>query len=61
MYAKVAWARVVTYFKLNKYSAKALLEYFDDTWGVGNTLCRRDRMKASWNWKDMVVGNESIS
>lgn len=48
-------------FSLAFYLVEALLEDFDDAWGVGNIPCRREKMKISWNWKDMVAGIESIS
>ena len=49
MYAKVAWVRVVKFVKINSYFAEALLKGFDQTWGAMNFLCRRVKLKITWN------------
>jgi len=45
MYAEKARARVVKFAEINNYLVEALFKGFDETWGVKNVLCRRDRMK----------------
>lgn len=51
MYAKVAWERVVRFIKISAYLAKALLKGFNQTWEARNILCRRDKLKITWNYK----------
>lgn len=49
MYAKVAWARLVKYINISVYSTEGLLKEFNDTWGMRNVMCKRDRMVIGWN------------
>ena len=51
VYAKVAWERVIKQIKISSYSAKAMLQGFDQTWGPRNVLCRRNNLHIAWNWK----------
>jgi hypothetical protein len=38
MYAKMAWARVITFVKISAYSVEALLKGFIQTWGIGKSF-----------------------
>ena len=38
VYAKVAWERVIKQIKISSFSAKAMLQDFDLTWGAKNIL-----------------------
>ena len=51
MYAKAALKRVIKLIKISGFSAMALLEGFDKTWGARNILCRRNNLQIEWNWK----------
>jgi hypothetical protein len=51
LYAKVAWERVLKHIKISAFSALALLQGFDNTWGARNVLCRRHNLHIEWNWK----------
>ena len=51
MYAKAAWKRVLKHIKTSEFSAMALLEGFDKTWGARHVLCRRHNLHMEWNWK----------
>ena len=37
--------------KISAFSAVALLQGFDKTWGARNVLCRRHNLHIEWNWK----------
>ena len=54
MYARAAWERVLKLIKISSFSAAALLEGFDRTWGARNILCRRNNLKIEWNWRRRV-------
>lgn len=49
MWCQCGWARVVKHIGISVYSTEGLFKEFDDTWGVGNVLCRRDRLHESRN------------
>lgn len=51
IYAKAAWERVIKQIKINNFSTMAMLQGFDQTWGVGNVLCRRNNLHIAWNWQ----------
>ena len=51
IYAKEAWNRVIEQIKISSFSAVAMLQGFDKTWGAGNVLCRRHNLHTKWNWK----------
>jgi hypothetical protein len=54
MYAHTAWQRVLKFIKISKFSAAALLQTFDRTWGARQVLCRRNRLVIEWNWKRYI-------
>ena len=54
IYAKVAWTRVLEQIKISSFSAVAMLQGFDKTWGARNVLCRRHNMHTEWNWKRQI-------
>ena len=41
IYAKMAWSRVLELIKISSFSAAALLQGFDKSWGARNVLCKR--------------------
>ena len=47
----VASARLVKHVKNDSFSAKVILNGFNDTWGARIILCTRKRMKFKWNWE----------
>ena len=51
IYAKAAWKRVVEQIRISRFSAMALLQGFDKSWGARSVLCRRHNMHIEWNWK----------
>ena len=51
IYAKVVWERVIKHIKISCFSATAMLQGFDKTWGARNVLCRRNNLHISWIWK----------
>jgi hypothetical protein len=51
LYAKTTWERVLKNIKISAFSAMALLQGFDKTWGARNVLCRRHNLYIEWNWK----------
>ena len=51
MYAHMAWQRVLKLIKISRFSALALLQIFDRTWGARQVLCRKNRLAIEWNWK----------
>ena len=51
LYAKTAWEWVLKNIKISAFSALALLQGFDKTWGARNVLCRRNNLHIEWNWK----------
>ena len=51
VYGIAAWKRVVEQIKISRFSALAMLQGSDQTWGARNVLCRRHNMHVEWNWK----------
>ena len=51
IYAKRAWAHVIKLIKISNFSAVAMLQGFDRTWGARNVLCRQNNLHIEWNWK----------
>ena len=51
IYAKAAWDRVIKQKRLVVFSAAAMSQGFDKTWGARNVLCRRNNLQIKWNWK----------
>ena len=51
MYAKAVWDQVIKQIKLSSFSAVAMLQGFDRTWGARNVLCKRQNLHIDWNWK----------
>jgi hypothetical protein len=54
IYAKAAWTRVLEQIKISSFSAEAMLNSFDRTWGARSVLCRRRNLLIEWNWKRQV-------
>jgi hypothetical protein len=51
MYAKAAWKPVIQQIKISSFSAMAMLQGFEKTWGARNILGRRNNLHIEWNWK----------
>ena len=51
IYANVTWEHVVKQIKISSFSAAAMLQSFNQTWGAMNVLCRRSNLNITWNWK----------
>ena len=46
-----AWEYVIKQIKINHFFVAAMLQGFDQTWGVGNVFCRRNNLHIAWNWQ----------
>ena len=44
MYAREAWKKVLKQIKVSSFSAVAMLQGFDKTWGARNVLCRLHKL-----------------
>ena len=53
-YAKAAWEQVIKHIKISSFSATAMIQGFDQTWGARNVLCRRNNLHIVWNWKRRI-------
>ena len=51
MYAHTAWQRVLKLIKISRFSAMAILNGFDRTWGARQVLCWKHLLVIEWNWK----------
>ena len=47
----IIYAKVASHIKISSFSAVAMLQGFDKTWGAMNVLCRRRNLHIEWNWK----------
>ena len=54
MYAHTAWQRVLKLIKVSRFSAMAILQGFDSTWGARQILCRRHLLTIEWNWRRYI-------
>ena len=51
IYTKATWERVIKHIKISSFSAVAMLQGSDQTWGARNVLCRKNNLHITWNWK----------